>query len=80
MDEKEFQQGMVVGATLVATVAYVFIAHIHRKNRRMLENVTLKTELLNWIVKEGSDLERWEFKKQFEERAKFIIITEQVGR
>jgi len=71
--------GAVLGGTVVGLTTF-FVMRNLRKGfvRNLISNMNLKTELLNWVISDGIDMERWEFEREFKERARFLMLVERI--
>lgn len=71
-----FTAGLVAGGLIFGSIMYNFMLNGRRAFiNRLIEESTLKTELLNWMVEEGIYLEGEEFYPQYQERAKFLNLV-----
>lgn len=75
-EETFFIAGAAIGGFLSGLAMWAISSQLHRyKLQKIISSMNLKTELINWIIKEGINLDRWEFEKEFRERAQFVVIV-----
>lgn len=78
-EENFFLVGMTIGGLIIGGFTFIMMRGLHRQYlRKLVSSVNLKTELINWIITDGVNLDRWEFEKEFNERAKFVIIAHNI--
>lgn len=59
----------------VFLTAYFFTKHLVKQLEQIEEEATLKTELINWIVKEGRFMDEDEFERELIIKIRFINLV-----
>lgn len=71
---------LLTGGTLGASLVYFLMLKARKKMVHLvIEDLNLRTDLINWIVSEGVYLEEDDFFSQYKEKAMFVkIVTNRV--